>query len=173
MQTEHCAQRELVRGCHDRKLSLWFCSDRMLDRKPRFVDRDWQGADAGLRQRLARADVTRLLDPSCFTGIEHQPSQQRQTLTHAVRDHDCFRHAGKAAGGAKVLGDGGTQSGMAKWMWCAGNRPGRPPPFTLQQPGPQGEGKSLTIGLPGGEGERRLLKPEGWYRVTQRRSSAD
>ena len=43
-------------------------------------------------------------------------------------------------------------------MQRARDRPGRLPPFALQQPGPQREGKRLAIGLAGGKGERRVLE---------------
>ena len=80
--------------------------------------------------------------------------------------------AGKAAGRAEIVGDGGAQPGMAEGMQRARDRPGRLPPFALQQPGPQREGEGLAVGLPGWKGKRRLLEAEGRHGIAQRRPGA-
>ena len=121
LQAEHRAQRELMGGRHDRELRLGCDGKGAVDGETALVDRHRHGAHVGERQRLARADEARLLDPGGIVGIEHQPGQQRQALAHTGGDHDRVRSAGEATGGAEIGGDGGTQSGMAERMQRAGD----------------------------------------------------
>ena len=88
----------MVRRRHDRELRLRRRGDRALDGEALLVDRDRHRAHAGERQRLARADEARLLDPCRLVRIEHQPRQQRQALAHARRDDDRARACRQSRG---------------------------------------------------------------------------
>ena len=163
----------MVRRRHDRELRLRLGGERALDGEALLVDGDGHRAHAGERQRLARADEARLLDPGRLVRIEHQPGKQRQALAHARRDHDGLGRRRQSRG---------RRRDSRRWRRAA--RHGRRdaarsrPPRTARRHSRSSsrahsaKGKASRSGWPVGKASGASSNSEGRHGIAQRRPGA-